>query len=137
MMEYTEVERLKSQIKKKHGSLARFAKLLGQEVDDRGYCELAAFFAACRKKITPEREREIARLRVKCDKISTTKVPADEMSLADLVKLKRQIDLSGGVAKVAEQSRAMSAQSIWQILDGTRYKKTKAVIKLFKHLQLC
>ncbi len=136
-MEYAEVESLKRQIKKKHGSLSRFAKLIGQKVDARGYSELAAFFAACRKKITPEREKEIARLKTRCDYISKKRVPADELSLSDLIKLKRQIELRGGVTAVAAASKALTAQSIWQILDGTRSRKTKAVIKLFKHLQLC
>lgn len=138
-MTHQDVEILKGAIVDKFGSVSRFAKILKMDVQENGYNPIAKLFAACKRKLTPEREVELIILKDKCERINPNKVAPDEISLSDIIKLKKAVETKGGIAEVC-RAHKFNEKSLFEILDGWggksggRVYKTKKVQKLFKAL---
>lgn len=134
-MTYQDVEILKANIIDKFGSVSRFAKILKMEVQDNGYNPIAKLFAACRRKLTPDREKELIILKDKCERMNPNHYAPDELTLADLLRLKKAVEERGGIAEVCRDFN-FNEKSLFEILDGGRTYKTKKIQRLFNKLKI-
>lgn len=122
---------LKSKIKKRFGSMTKFAKLVNM---DR--YELQKFFAAAEKKMTPEREKRISEL-MKLAK-DTKNIPINSEITEPLrKKIKAAVDDQyGGVSEFCSKNPDFSVYSVWQIIGGRRKTISATVKKLIQTLKI-
>ncbi len=116
---------VKNKIKRKFGSLTRFAKLAGI---DR--YELQKDFA--RKVLSPKRAKELDRLVTR----TKDKSLGNEFTTERLKALRAKIEAAGGPAKFCEEYPKFSYVSLIQILAGKRKLVSATVRELFEHLQI-
>lgn len=121
---------IKAKIKKKFGSLTKFATLAKL---DR--YQLQKFFAAAEKNMTPERKAYILEL----DKIANaTKVEATKYELSESIRqmISDKLHEMGGVKKFCTEHPGFSEVSIFQVINGTRKRITDKVQSLIKILNI-
>lgn len=116
---------VKNKIKRKFGSLTRFAKLAGVDRYD-----LQKDFA--RKTLTPKRAKELEKLVAR----TSDKRLANEFTPERLEALRAKIEAAGGAQKFCDEYRRFSYVSLIQILAGKRKLVSATVRELFDHFKI-
>lgn len=118
-------------IKAKFGSIARFADLA--ELDYEG---LRKTFARFRKGMNKEKEKELKNIMKLHDITDPDQVESSRISEEDIELIKIKITKLGGVDVFCEANEEFNRVSIYQILDGTRKRKTNMVKELLVKLKI-
>lgn len=117
-------------VRKRFGSMTRFAKQANLE-----YYDLQKLFAASKKKMTPEREKEYAKL------IALAKATKNDVTSNDLTQeirddIKGNMEVMGGVQKFCEDHPGFNQFSVWQIINGRRKTVNGTVKNLLNILNI-
>lgn len=125
-------KQLKAICKKRFGSTARFARLIG-----RHYYDFQLLFAGAKKKMTPERKQQFKELIELAKKTVNRPLPDEDLTQELRDKIRVAIDSKfGSVGKFCEQHPAFSSFSIWQVLNGRRKTISQAVKRMLKILEI-
>lgn len=115
-------DQVRKKIKKKFGTYSKFAKAAG--IDE--YEFRLRFLGAHRVD-----KSEIHRIAALCE---STNELGPEISADKIAALREAIESRGGVIQFCRDNRQFAEQSIFQILNGTRKKKTNKVQEVFDFL---
>lgn len=118
-------------IKDKFGSISRFADL--SKID---YNELRKTFARFAKGMNKEKEKELNKIVIAIKATDPSKQSSNELTDKDRSRLKAAIEKAGGVYSFCDVNKNFSPPSVWQILDGSRKRKTTMVKDLFTTLKI-
>jgi hypothetical protein len=140
-MTISQIDALTKRIKEKFGSRARFARLIGYKIQEGGYNDFDKQLNAVRyrmKKGIKSREDSIwlANIGMKVEKTDAIKPTSKELSLSDLIKIKKAIEGKGGVLKFCQDNTEFKQSSVYELYNGGRDVKSKMVIALMKKLEL-
>lgn len=136
-MNASDIGDLKKRIKDKFNSLARFAVIAGID-----HAELNKTFAAIVWRLNNERDLHktqisyINKLSVKCENLNPESATGKDLSIVDVINIKRAIDEAGGVVKFCQANPKHKVPTVYQIISGGRSVRSKNTIALMKTLKL-
>jgi len=124
---------LKQKIITKFGSIRRFAA-----IKKLSHYEVRKFLIRRDNNLTETKQNEIDDFEKIVDRTRANQTPPNEISKTDRTAIRRVIDLGfGNVRNFCKEYPEFQVVTVYQILDGTRKRKTKIVTELINTLEQC
>lgn len=125
---------LKKKIIDKFGSTKRFAAIRG--IGD--FYELRLFLIRRDNNISEKEQADIDVLNDTVDETNKMEVPPNEIGPIDRIAMNRVIKLKfGNVLNFCKEYPEFKQETVYQILNGYRKRKTKIVFQLINTLEKC
>lgn len=122
---------VKKEIKKRFGSMTKFAILIGV---DR--YELQKFFAAAEKNMTPERQARLKQLDALAKSTKDKPIATDlTPEICDVIKREIENKYQGGIPEFCER-HDFANTSVHQIIKGYRKTITPGIKKMLSILEI-